>query len=172
MFDSWGDHGEGPAAGAVATIGGLVRRDLLPAGLAGIAPGAGLGTVLAGIDRTRLSESDRVMVLQAWARQLAHAQAELYASMVSVADAAAATARRDVELAQDLAASEIRAALTLTRRAADAQLDLARELLERHPRIWEALDRPAQSQGHHRPNFTSRPDHRPRCRRCRPGAGR
>jgi len=102
-------------------------------------PGADLGVALASIDRTRLSESDRVMVLQAWSRQLSHTQAELYASMVSVADAAAATAGSDLELAQSLAASEIRAALTLTRRAADSQLDLARELLERHPRVWEAL---------------------------------
>jgi hypothetical protein len=44
-----------------------------------------------------------------------------------------------VELAQDLAASEIRAALAWTRRAADAHLDLARDLLERHPQVWEAL---------------------------------
>jgi hypothetical protein len=77
--------------------------------------------------------------MQGWARQLAHVQAEFYASMVAVADAAADSAGSDVELAQDLAASEIRAALTLTRRAADAQLDLARDLTERHPKVWEAL---------------------------------
>jgi hypothetical protein len=97
------------------------------------------GSVLSTIDRVRLSQPDRVTVMQGWARQLAHVQAELYASMVAVADAAAETAGGDVELAQDLAASEIRAALTLARRAADAQLDLARNLIERHPKVWEAL---------------------------------
>jgi hypothetical protein len=112
MFDSWGEFGEGPGAGAVATL-----------------------------DRTRLSASDRVTVMQTWARRVAHAQAELYASIVAVAEAAGEAAGGDVELAQDLAASEIRAALCLTRRAADAQLDLAQELVERHPRVWEALHR-------------------------------
>ncbi|HSJ82563.1 MAG TPA: DUF222 domain-containing protein, partial [Acidimicrobiia bacterium] len=138
MFDTWGDRVEGPSAGT-ATIS---RSDgpvwLLP-GLAGMDPGAKLGGTLASVDRTRLTEPDQVIVMRAWARQLAHVQAELYSSMIGVADAAAARAGGDVELADDLAASEIRAALSLTRRAADAQLDLARSLLERHPRVWEAL---------------------------------
>ncbi|HSJ83493.1 MAG TPA: DUF222 domain-containing protein, partial [Acidimicrobiia bacterium] len=137
MFDTWGDRVEGPSAGAETMIAG--RADSVPAGLARMAPGADLGLALATVDRTRLAEPDQVVVLQAWARQLAHAQAELYSSMIGVADAAAARAGGDVELAEDLAASEIRAALTLTRRAADAHLDLARDLLERHPRVWEAL---------------------------------
>ena len=77
--------------------------------------------------------------MQAWARQLAHAQAGLYASMIAVADAAGERADGDVELAEDLAASEIRAALALTRRAADVHLDLARDLLQRQPRVWQAL---------------------------------
>jgi hypothetical protein len=102
-------------------------------------PGADLGATLATVDRTRLAKPDRVTVMQGWARQLAHAQAELYVSMVAVAEAVAETAGGDVELAQDLAASEIRAALAWTRRAADAHLDLARDLLERHPQVWEAL---------------------------------
>jgi hypothetical protein len=59
--------------------------------------------------------------------------------MNSVAEAVAEAAGGDVELAQDVAASEIRAALAWTRRAADAQLDLARDLVERHPRVWQAL---------------------------------
>lgn len=140
MFDNWGDYGKGPSAGT-ATLSRSDRPILLPAGLAGLAPGAGLGLALASIDRTRLTDPDRVTVLQAWSRQLAHAQAELYATMMPVADAAADTAGGDVELAQDLAASEIRAALSLTRRAADSHLDLARDLLERHPRVWTALHR-------------------------------
>ncbi|HSK06367.1 MAG TPA: hypothetical protein VK990_02520, partial [Acidimicrobiia bacterium] len=140
MFDPGGDRVEGPAAGA-ATIGRSDRPVLLPPGLAGMTPGADLGLALPNIDRTRLAEQHRVTVMLAWARQLAHAQAELYLSMNSVAEAVAETAGGDVELAQDLAASEIRAALVWTRRAADAHLDLARDLVERHPLIWEALHR-------------------------------
>jgi len=138
MFDSRGDRVEGPAG--TATISRSDRPVLLPPGLAGMAPGAGMGVTLATVDRTRLAEPDQVVVLQAWSRQLAHAQAEFYASMFSVADAAAARAGGDVELGEDLAASEIRAALGLTRRAADSQLDLARDLWERHPRVWEVLN--------------------------------
>ena len=140
MFDSWGNRAEVPAAGT-ATISRSDRPVLLPPGLAGLAPGAELGVVLASIDRTRISGPDRVVVLQAWSRQLAHAQSELYASISAVADTAAASVGGDVELGEDLAASEIRAALAWTRRAADSQLDLARDLLERHPRVWEALHR-------------------------------
>jgi hypothetical protein len=55
-----------------------------------------------------------VVVLQAWSRQVAHAQAELYASMTAVAEAEARLAGRDVDVIDDfdLASSEIRAALT------------------------------------------------------------
>jgi len=137
MFDSWEGYEEGPAAGTLTAIAG--RTDSLPEGLAGMDPGADLGLALSTIDRARLSQPDRVTVMQAWARQLARAQAELYVSMIGVADAAGERAGGDVELAEDLAASEIRAALGWTRRAADAQLDLARNLWERHPAVWTAL---------------------------------
>ncbi|HEX6145694.1 MAG TPA: DUF222 domain-containing protein, partial [Acidimicrobiia bacterium] len=141
MFDSWGDRVEGPSAGALATMESWGRLDVLPAGLAGMTPGADLGAMLATVDRTRLAEQDRVTVMQGWARQLAHARAQLYLSMHAVAGAVAETAGGDVELAEDLAASEIRAALAWTRRAADTHLDLARDLVERHPRVWETLHR-------------------------------
>jgi hypothetical protein len=131
---------EGPVAGT-ATISRSDRQVLLPPGLADLAPGVDLGATLATIDRTRLAERDLVTVMQGWARQLAHAQAELYLSMNAVAEAVAEAAGSDAELAQDLAASEIRAALAWTRRAAEAQLDLARDLVGRHPRVWEALRR-------------------------------
>ena len=110
----------------MATISRSARPVLLPPGLAGMTPGADLGAALATVDRARLAEPDRVTVMQGWARQLAHVQAEFYLSMVAVAEAVAEAAGRDMELAQDLAASEIRAALVWTRRAADSQLDLAR----------------------------------------------
>jgi hypothetical protein len=46
--------------------------------------------------------------------------------------------RRALDAAED-AATEIRVALTLTRRAADGELDLALDLHRRLPRVWEAL---------------------------------
>jgi hypothetical protein len=45
----------------------------------------------------------------------------------------------DVELASESAAAEIRAALSLTRRAADFELGFAVELVFRVPAVWDAL---------------------------------
>ena len=104
----------------------------VPVGLAEMAPGPVLAAVLASIDPSRLSGFDRVVVLQARARQLAYDQAEFYASMVGVAEAIPDT---EIEFASD----EIRAALTWTRRAADRHLDLGYELMKRLPNLWEAL---------------------------------
>ncbi|HVR77272.1 MAG TPA: DUF222 domain-containing protein [Acidimicrobiia bacterium] len=142
MFDSWGEHEERPSAGAVTTIGSSGRDPLLE-GLPGIAPGVDLGSALASIDRRGVSGPDQVFVMQAWSRQVAHAQAELYASMVAVAEAEAEVAGPFDELADihDLAASEIQAALSWTRRAAEFQLGLAEDLVARHPRVWAALHR-------------------------------
>jgi hypothetical protein len=106
-------------------------------------PGARLGVVLASLDRRHISGPDQVTVMQAWSRQVAHAQAELYASMVAVAEAEAEVAGPDDDLAgiQDLAASEIQTALSWTRRAAEFQLGFAQDLVARHPRVWAALHR-------------------------------
>jgi hypothetical protein len=115
----------------------------LPDGLSGLAPGAELGSVLAAIDRSQISGFEQVVVLQTWSRQVAHAQAELYASMTAVAEAEARLAGRDGDVIDDfeLASSEIRAALTWTRRAAESHLDLALCLVEKYPQVWSALHR-------------------------------
>ncbi|MGQ0849005.1 MAG: DUF222 domain-containing protein, partial [Actinomycetota bacterium] len=99
-------------------------------------PGAALATLLEGINRSHLGESDRVVLLQARARLLSHIQAELYADMVSVGEAVAeAIGGHDPEFEAD----EVRAALVLTRRAAEEQMALAQMLVERFPRLWQAL---------------------------------
>ncbi len=68
-------------------------------------------------------------------------QAELYASMVAVADAEQDELSGHLESDEisDLASSEIRAALTLTRRAADTHLGWATQLVEDYPLLLEAL---------------------------------
>jgi len=118
-----------------------VETGVLPEGLADMGPGPQLGLALESIDRNRLSGFDRVVLLQARSRQLAHLQAELYADMASIT---AATAEKltddDLEDVMDSAASEIRAALSWTRRAAESQLEFAHVLVERLPLVWLALD--------------------------------
>lgn len=99
-------------------------------------PGAGLATLLEGIDRADLAETDRVVLMQARSRLLAHIQAELCADMVSVGDAVAeAIGGHELEFEAD----EVRAALVLTRRAAEDQMAFARALVGRFPLVWQAL---------------------------------
>jgi hypothetical protein len=142
MFDSPGNNEEDRGEGSVATVPNSVRFDRLPGDLAEIRPGPRLGSALASIDRDRLNGADRVTLMQAWNRQVAHAQAELYASMTAVADAEAEVFPDDDPFnLNDAAASEIRAALTLTRRSADYHLGFAQQLVEAYPEVWKALHR-------------------------------
>jgi hypothetical protein len=115
--------------------------DRLCGHLAVMAPGAELAGMLESVDLAGLSGHERVMVLRGWSRQLAHVQARLLEAMVAVAGAVAAETRwGDEQTVFDLAASEIGAGLSWTRRAAEYHLGFAQDLVDRYPRVWEALD--------------------------------
>jgi Domain of unknown function (DUF222) len=105
-------------------------------------PGPEMGMALSKIDRSLLNGHEMVIVLQARARLVAHYQAEMYADMLEVALSppgnADSRAERIEQLDEDSAA-EIGAALRLTRRAADIQLGIALDLVERLPQVREAL---------------------------------
>ena len=94
-------------------------------------------TLLADLDTTGVSGYDRVAVLQARIRSQSHAQALIYEDLAAIHDACEDVP--DAELAWDAATSEIRAALRLTRRAADHELDIALSLRDRLPIVLEAL---------------------------------
>jgi hypothetical protein len=115
----------------------------LPEGLADMPPGPALAAALASIDRTDLTGYDMVVVLQARSRQLAHEQAEFAADLAAVADCVRAeTAHISYVWDSDipkLAAAEIAAALTWTKRAAKARLEDAWLLIEGVPAVWAAL---------------------------------
>ncbi|MGH8916472.1 MAG: DUF222 domain-containing protein [Acidimicrobiia bacterium] len=106
-----------------------------------MSPGAELARVLEGVDRRSLSGEDRVVLLQARSRLRAHVDAELMADMVSIIDAETESLDwiLSVSEIQDLAAAEIQAALTWTRRAAESQVDLAWTIHNLYPRVWDAL---------------------------------
>ncbi|HVR78669.1 MAG TPA: DUF222 domain-containing protein [Acidimicrobiia bacterium] len=120
----------------------------LAVGLANLAPGPGLARVLASVDRSRLSGHDRVVLLQAHQRMVSHYQAELYADVQAVWDAereVAATEMAEEGLVlsseiEEMASSEVRAALRLTRRSADTHVALAWALMVYHPEVWQALN--------------------------------
>ncbi len=120
-----------------------VGWDPLPEGLADMAPGPELGTALASIDCDRLSGYDRVEVMKANARMVAHHQAGMFDAIDSIHSYE--TENPDNldtlpgSLVDDLAASEVQAGLTLTRRSADWHLGLAFELRQRLPSVWNAL---------------------------------
>jgi hypothetical protein len=110
-------------------------------GLGSVAPGVDLAGMLAGVDRDRLSGHDRIELLKARARLRSHVDAELLADMVSVLDAEseALSPGLAVDVVHEVAAAEIGAALSWTRRMAERQLDFAATLVSDYPAVWEML---------------------------------
>jgi hypothetical protein len=103
-----------------------------------------LSAALSRSDRDKLSGFDRVSLLKARARQIAHDQAELLADIEAVSESVAElsnTPERELDVFSifDTTASEISAALSLTRRASEFQTDLALTLRQRLPQVWKAL---------------------------------
>ncbi len=127
----------------VSSIRCVMVRQLIPQGLAEMAPGPELAVLLAGINISALTGSDVVEVLRARHRQLSHDQAQLLAAMVEVGlcDPAAGSGEvARVAEAPLYAADEIRAALAWTRRAAAREHDFAETLVLRMPEVFVALD--------------------------------
>jgi hypothetical protein len=116
--------------------------ELLVADLDWLPTGIMLAAALNRIDRSSLSGFDRVSLLQARARQIAHDQAQLLADIESIHESVSELANDpepDTDLIEEITVSEVSAALTLTRRAAEVQVELAYQVRERLPQVWEAL---------------------------------
>jgi len=110
----------------------------IPAGLDQMAPGVALAAVLSTVDPFAVSGYARVKVLRARERLVSHQNAEFYGALTSISDYMFEL-DGDIALADEAAAYEIRAALRLTRRTADNELDLAHVLSLRLPQVGEAL---------------------------------
>lgn len=122
----------------------ITDRHQLPASFDLIPPGPLLSMALAQIDRSKLNGHELVRTMVAQERQVSHHQAGSMADAVEISYSAPGNAEsppEQIEEAAEFASDEIRAALTLTRRAAESRLSDASELVERLPRIWEMLDR-------------------------------
>jgi hypothetical protein len=94
---------------------------------------------LSAIDVNALAGHDRIVVLRAHQRLASHYNAKVYQDMAAVTDIMADEFDDDASDAHASAAMEIRAALHLTRRAADVELAFALHLRERLPRVSEML---------------------------------
>jgi hypothetical protein len=99
-----------------------------------------LAAFLATVDRACLSGGDRVKLVRARQRLISHLTASLYADIASISEAMVDEFADDPEMAFESAAMELRAALRLTRRSAENELELATDLTERLPAIVEAME--------------------------------
>lgn len=117
-------------------------RHSIPPDLDDWAPGPYLAVVLSATDPGKVNGADAVILMRAHARQVAHQQAGYYRSIGEVATAIPTgedgPALRSEEW-YEYANLEVRAALTLTRRATDNEMGTAQDLVARLPLLWEAL---------------------------------
>ncbi|MEA3510303.1 MAG: DUF222 domain-containing protein [Actinomycetota bacterium] len=111
----------------------------IPVGLDEMEPGPFLGIVLSGIDLDVLQGTDRITVLRARQRMASHYAAQTFEAMASIATAYQDEEGDNYEAAADGAAYELRAALQLTRRAADIEMSFALDLRDRLPKVFEAF---------------------------------
>ncbi|MGH3842567.1 MAG: DUF222 domain-containing protein [Pseudonocardiaceae bacterium] len=117
-------------------------QQLVPEGLAEIPPGPELARVLADLELSRLSGFDCVEVLKAQYRQANHERAKVMAVMAEVGLCGVGPAGdelRRMPTPDQFSADEVRAALALTRRAAEAQFWLAHDLTARLPGVHAAM---------------------------------
>jgi hypothetical protein len=116
------------------------RSGVLPRGLDEMAPGPGLGVILSGLRVSELSGHEQVVVLRAHQRMASHYQGKVYEDLAAVFESIEELDHHeDPDLSYEAAAAEIRAALRLGRRAADADLALALDLGNRLPSVLAAL---------------------------------
>lgn len=116
------------------------ERALIPPGLDEMTPGPALGAFLSSIDLGKISGYDRVVVLRAHRRMASYFEAQAFEAMASISEHLEQSEfPDDPDLAWEAAATEIRAALRLTRRAAEADLELAIDLARRLPPVLRSL---------------------------------
>ena len=114
---------------------------MLPVGLESMPTGPGLASVLASVNRSRLSAHDLYDYLAARARQLAYEQAELLADLFETALAAhePADSRHRAADVDEHSADQIGWALHWAAGYAQSQVLLGRDLVRRLPMVWQAL---------------------------------
>ncbi len=114
-------------------------KSVLPRAVFEGSPGPELAAFLSVVDPSQLSGHDQVLVLRAHQRMASHYQAKFYSNIAALTDAML-DFDEDVELATHAAAMEVRAALRLTRRMAEMEIDFAQELVHRLPHVAQALE--------------------------------
>jgi Domain of unknown function (DUF222)/HNH endonuclease len=111
---------------------------VFPGGLFDREPGPELAAFLSVVDPNELSGHDQVRVLQAHQRLVSHFQAKVYENIAGLTELMV-DFDGDVETGLEATALELRAALRLTRRMANVEIELAEDLKHRLPQVAEAL---------------------------------
>ncbi len=102
-------------------------------------PAADLPDALAAIDRKLLSDAETVEVLRARQRLINHLMAERAADMVEVCSRHEGSPVEQLHEYGEFAPLEVGSALVLTRRAAEAEVGIAFDLVTRLPEAWQAV---------------------------------
>jgi hypothetical protein len=129
----------------------------VPAGVAAMPPGRELAGILADLDPAAVANADTVVLMQAWARQLAHAQARFVDAVAQVGRAtpfsgsdgerpSMAESPQRRQAAGEWAAGELAAAMRWTHRHAERELGFCEELVGL-PAVFAALDAGALDRG-------------------------
>ena len=120
---------------------GLDSAQWIPADLDELVPGPVLAAFMSGVDVNRLSGEERVVVLRTHQRLASHFTAKAYEDMVAIADALEASEGGGRMSGVEFAEAEVRAALSLTRRAAQCEMAFALDLQARLPLVADLLCR-------------------------------
>lgn len=114
----------------------------LPADLERIPPGPFLAAIVSSVDPEKLNGHDAVRLMEAHHRLVSHFEAQKLAAMVEVVYSPPGNADSPVERDMceiDYVATEIAAALSITRKASEGVLNLAVTLAHNLPRVRAAL---------------------------------
>jgi hypothetical protein len=105
-------------------------------------PGVVLGRAVASVDRGELNGHDLVHLVRARRRLISWLEAESQADMVELGYSPPSVPGSPPvrsQVMEDHVADELKMALVWTRRAAESALDVAWQLVERLPAVWEVL---------------------------------
>jgi hypothetical protein len=114
------------------------QRSEFPAGLLDREPGPELAAFLSVADPAELSGHDQVLVLQAHQKMASHYAAKLYENIAELAEVMIEW-DGELEFGLDAAVMELQAALRLTRRMAETEVDFSHVLKHRLPAVGQAL---------------------------------
>lgn len=118
------------------------ERHALPDDFEDLRPGLFKAAITSSVDRSRLNGHDAVRLMKAEKDLASHFEAGSLATMAEAAHSPGGSPQSRVERdlsAMEYAADEISAALSLTRHAAERDLDLALSLTGRLRRVWQTF---------------------------------